>query len=72
MAGKQAIVHYEFTVGTDGRISDVTITSTTDEEFSKELVRVIKRSPKWKPAMKDGQPVPYTIRNQQVNFHGGN
>lgn len=72
MAGKQAIVHYEFTVGADGRISDVTITSTTDEEFSKELVRVIKRSPKWKPAMKDGQPVPYTIRNQQVNFHGGN
>jgi hypothetical protein len=68
MSGKNAIVHYEFTVGEDGKISDVTITSTTDEDFSKELVRVIKRSPKWTPAMKDGRPVPYTIKNQKVHF----
>lgn len=70
MSGKNAIVHYEFTVGEDGKISDVTITSTTDEAFSKELVRVIMRSPKWTPAMKDGKPVPYTIKNQKVHFGG--
>lgn len=68
MSGRNAIVHYEFTVGEDGRISDVTITSTTDNAFAKELVRVIKRSPKWKPALKDGKPVPYTIKDQTVHF----
>lgn len=68
MSGRNAIVHYEFTVGEDGRISDVTITSATDDAFAKELVRVIKRSPKWKPALKDGKPVPYTIKDQKVTF----
>lgn len=68
MSGHNAIVHYEFTVGEDGRISDVTITSTTDDAFARELVRVIKRSPKWKPALKDGKPVPYTIKDQSAYF----
>jgi len=68
MVGKSALVRYEFTVGEDGKISDVQIISSTDEDFAKELVRVIKRSPKWTPALKDGKPVPYTVRNQKVNF----
>jgi hypothetical protein len=69
MSQKSAVVHYEFTVGEDGRISDVTITSSTDEDFPKELIRVIKRSPKWTPATKDGKPVPYTVRNQRALFN---
>lgn len=68
MSGRNAVVHYEFTVGEDGKICDVTITSSTDDDFAKELVRVIKHSPKWKPAMKDGKPVPYTIKNQVAHF----
>ena len=72
MSQKSAVVHYEFTVGEDGKISDVTITSSTDEDFSKELVRVIKRSPKWTPATKDGKPVPYTVRNQRAVFNMAN
>ena len=69
MSGKSAVVHYEFIVGADGKISDVTITSSTDEDFSKELIRVIKRSPKWTPATKEGKPVSYTVRNQRVTFN---
>lgn len=72
MSQKSAVVHYEFTVGEDGKISDVTVTSSTDEDFSKELIRVIKRSPKWTPATKDGKPVPYTVRNQRVVFNMAN
>ena len=68
MAGRNAVVHYEFTVGEDGKIDNVTITSSTDDDYAKELVRVIKHSPKWKPAMKDGKPVPYTIKNQTAHF----
>ena len=68
MSGRSAVVHYEFTVGEDGKISNVTITSSTDNAFAKELARVIKHSPKWKPALKDGKPVPYTIKNQTAHF----
>ena len=68
MADKQAIVEYEFTVGEDGKLRDIHIISSTDEAFSKELVRVLKRCPKWTPAMKDGKPVPYTFRNQGIRF----
>jgi len=70
MENKDAIVHYEFTIGVDGKVSDVTILSSTDEDFSKELIKVIKRSPKWVPAQKDGKPVPYTFKNQKVHFQG--
>lgn len=35
MAGKMAVVHYEFTVGQDGKVRDIHILSTTDGAFSK-------------------------------------
>lgn len=72
MAGKMAVVQYEFTVGEDGKLRDIHILSSTDEAFSKELLRVLKRCPKWKPALKDGKPVPYSIRNQRITFGGNN
>lgn len=72
MADKMAVLQYEFTVGEDGKIRDIHILSSTDEAFSKELIRVLKRCPQWKPAMKDGKPVPYTVKNQRITFDGGN
>ena len=69
MARHSAVIYYEFTVGADGKVSDVTIKSTTNDEYSRELVRVIKRSPRWTPATKDGKPVPYTVRNQRIVFN---
>lgn len=70
MAGKMATIHYEFVVGEDGAIRDITILSSSDKAFSKELVRVLKRCPRWTPAMKDGKPVPYKVQNQRVSFGG--
>ncbi len=70
MLGKIATVHYEFVVGEDGKIKDVKILSSTDEAFSRELERVIRRSPRWTPATKDGKAVPYPVRNQKVTFGG--
>ena len=72
MIGKVATVHYEFVVGEDGKLREIRIVSSTDEEFSKELERVLKRSPRWKPAIKDGKPAPYLIKNQIVNFGSEN
>lgn len=68
MIDKMATVEYEFTVGEDGKLRDIKILSSTDEDFSKELLRVLKHCPKWTPATKDGHPVPYTIRNQRITF----
>ena len=68
MSDKMATVEYEYTVGEDGKLRDIKILSTTDEAFSKELLRVLKHCPKWTPAMKDGKPVPYVVRKQGINF----
>ena len=72
MEGKMATVYYEFVVGEDGKLRDIKILSSTDEAFSKELERVLKRCPRWTPAMKDGKPVPFLIRDQKVTFGGNN
>ena len=67
-----ATVRYEFVVGEDGKLRDIKILSSTDEAFSKELERVLKRCPRWTPAMKDGKPVPFLIRDQKVTFGSNN
>ena len=69
MANKSALIHYEFVVGEDGKVRDVVITSSTDEEFARELERVIKHSPRWTPATKDGKPVPYPVKDQKALFN---
>ncbi len=49
----------EFTVCEDGRVCDVEIVnkSKISPEFAAEALRVMKKSPKWTPAKKDGQGV---------------
>ena len=69
MGDKSALVHYEFVVGEDGKVRDVVITSSTDEDYARELERVIKHSPRWTPAMKDGKPVPYPVKDQKALFN---
>ena len=68
MSSKTAVVHYEFVVGEDGKLRDIVITSSTDEDFSRELERVLKHCPRWTPATKDGKPVPYAVKNQEIVF----
>ena len=69
MKKKSAVIHYEYTIGADGKIRDVNILSTTNDEYADELVRVLKKSPRWTPATKFGHPVPYTFRNQRISFN---
>ena len=48
-----------FIVNVDGTVSNVEILEHNYlcPEFSKEAIRVISQSPRWKPAMVDGKPV---------------
>lgn len=49
-----------FVVGKDGRVSNVQVLKGVSETLDREAVRVVKKSPVWTPAIKDGEPVACT------------
>ncbi|MES2418973.1 MAG: M56 family metallopeptidase [Bacteroidota bacterium] len=57
VSNKSGRVNVSFIVETDGTISNVKIENSLDEASDKEALRVIKLSPKWKPALQNGQKV---------------
>ncbi len=58
----------EFTVCEDGEICDIDIVnkSKISPAFARETMRIIKKSPKWKAAIKDDKPVRTRIRQPIV------
>ncbi len=62
-------VFVSFIVEKDGSLSNIKILRDTGYGTGKEAVRVLKSSPKWKPAINDGKPVrcSYTIPISIVN-----
>ena len=46
-----------FVVDTDGKIADAHVHPRVHPLLDAEAVRVVMKSPKWKPAKKDGKPV---------------
>ena len=56
-------VTVRFVVGRNGGVQEVQVTKRVVPALDLEAERVVKSSPKWKPALSDGQPVrmPYTI-----------
>lgn len=57
-AGQKKAVRVRFTVGSDGSISLMEIVQTGGDMFDKEVVRVCKKMPRWKPAIQNGMHVP--------------
>lgn len=57
-AGQKKAVRVRFTVGSDGSISLMEIVQTGGDKFDKEVVRVCKKMPRWKPAIQNGMHVP--------------
>lgn len=57
-----------FTVGRDGNIVNVKILKSPSDGFSRAVRRVIRKMPKWKPGLQDGNAVAvhYTL---PVRFH---
>ena len=56
-----------FVVGEDGKVGNVEIMNSLCEQLDKLVVDLIKKSPAWTPAMKDGKPVA-TVLFQPVSF----
>lgn len=57
-AGQKKAVRVRFTIGSDGSISFIEIAQTGGDMFDKEVVRVCKKMPRWKPAIQNGVHVP--------------
>ena len=50
-------VFVKFVIGTNGGVQEVEVEKGVFPSLDAEAVRVVKSSPKWKPAIKDGKPV---------------
>ena len=55
--GVRGRVLVRFIIECDGSLSFLRVDKSPSEELSKEALRLVRSMPKWKPAMKDGQPV---------------
>lgn len=53
----QGQVTVQFIVEADGSIADVSILKGVHLYLDREALRVIRRMPRWKPGIRDGQPV---------------
>lgn len=60
--GKEGIVGVQFTIGTDGSVipESIEILRSPHKDFDKEVIRVIKKMPKWTPGEQRGKKVAVT------------
>jgi len=57
-SGEKKMVRARFKVDVDGSVSLVEIVQTGGSLFDKEVIRVCKKMPGWKPAIQNGEAVP--------------
>lgn len=67
--GEKKVVLVRFMVDADGTISKTEIIQSDGEEYTKEVIRVLSKMPKWIPAMQNGTRVA-TWFTQPVSFIG--
>jgi TonB family protein len=65
--GIQGVVLIIFVINADGSIGQTRIISSPSPDLSQEATRVIRGSPKWKPATENGKPVE-SSRTIPINF----
>lgn len=68
-AGQRIEVRVKFWVETDGYVSRFEIIQSGGSDFDREVLRVMKRMPKWEPAMQNGQKIAVSF-TQPVIFVG--
>lgn len=51
--GEKKIVKVKFIVGKDGSITDITILESPGRDYEKEVSRVIRKMPRWKPGIQN-------------------
>ena len=66
-AGQKKTVQVRFSVAEDGRVTQFEIIQSGGIAFDNEVIRVLKKMPKWKPAVQNGRAVPVMF-TQPVTF----
>ena len=66
-AGERRTVQVKFWVGEDGSVARLEVVQSAGAVFDNEVIRVLKKMPRWKPALQNGQPVAVTF-TQPVTF----
>jgi protein TonB len=70
-AGVGGTVVLQFIVDENGRVQDPGIHRSAEYSLDEEALRLIKTSPAWVPATKDGKPVK-SYKRQPITFNSGN
>lgn len=55
-----------FTIDEQGNLTKIRITQVLDVDSATEFIRVLKMSPKWTPAQRNGKPISIEIRYPMV------
>jgi TonB family protein len=58
--GIEGTVVLKFVIGTNGGVQEIEVEQGVYPSLDAEAVRVVRNSPKWRPAVKDGKPVRFT------------
>jgi len=58
--GERKTVEIRFKVGIEGLVSDLEIVKSAGSSFDKEVLRVCKKMPRWKPAIQNGGNIAVT------------
>jgi protein TonB len=56
--GEKKMVRVRFNVDREGNISDLRIEMSGGDKYDREVIRVCKKMPRWKPAIQNGSNVP--------------
>ena len=59
--GVTGIVQVSFVVTKKGKLADIQVRKSANPQLDAAALKVVKSMKKWKPAMKDGEPIDFTM-----------
>ena len=68
-AGDKKMVAIRFQVSPEGVVTNFEVVQSAGKSFDNEVIRVLRKMPRWKPAIQNGQPVARAF-TQPVTFVG--
>jgi TonB family protein len=69
--GEKKMAVIEIQVAPDGSVNNINIQTSAGTSFDNELVRILHRMPRWKPALQNGQPVDGSVTHSFTFINDG-
>lgn len=63
---KEGTMVFAFTIDENGDVKKIKVIEILDVESATEIIRVMKKCPKWEPAMRNGKPLSIEIKYPMV------